>query len=102
MLDFCGGAIVLIPPEIPPARRLRRNVNLSPEILTHINEKVREGFQAKEDLLVAFCEEMYEPGELDEDEVSAALDAAFERLAAEQLAGRRSPIATGWIKCLRT
>jgi hypothetical protein len=60
-------------------------MNLSPELLKHINEKVREGFQAKEDLMVAFCEEMYEPGELDEDEVSAAIDAAFERLAAEQL-----------------
>lgn len=57
---------------------------MSPETHEEISALVRSGFYSKDDLMPIFCEEMYAPGELIPEEVSAALDNEFERLAAEQ------------------
>ena len=54
------------------------------ETLEEISAMVRSGFYIKDELMPIFCEEMYAPGELIPEEVSAALDSEFAKLAAEQ------------------
>ena len=50
---------------------------LNPEVLRDIDGLVRGGFDERDRIIEIFCEEMYEPGELDEAEVAVAVDAAF-------------------------
>jgi hypothetical protein len=50
---------------------------LSDETLGEIDTQVRSGFESRERVIEIFCEEMYAPGDLDPDEVSAAVDAAI-------------------------
>jgi hypothetical protein len=57
---------------------------MTPETLEEISAFVRTGVYDKSQLMTIFCEEMYEPGELDPDEVSSALDAEFERHSIEK------------------
>jgi len=57
---------------------------MSPDTLEEISAMVRSGFYTKDDLMPIFCEEMYAPGELIPEEVSAALDSEFQKLAVEQ------------------
>jgi hypothetical protein len=53
------------------------------ETREEISVLVRSGFYGKQRLMEIFCEEMYEPGELREDEVSAEIDAAMSQLEKE-------------------
>jgi hypothetical protein len=53
---------------------------LNPEVLRNIDGLVRGGFDERDRIIEIFCEEMYEPGELDEAEVTVAVDAAFASL----------------------
>jgi len=57
---------------------------IAPEIAEEIAARVRSAFYDKESLMELFCEEMYEPGELDPDDVSAAIDAELSKWEAEQ------------------
>jgi hypothetical protein len=57
---------------------------MSPGTCEDISAMVRSGFYVKHDLMPIFCEEMYEPGELDPEEVSAVLDREFQKLAIAQ------------------
>jgi hypothetical protein len=67
---------------------------LSPETLREINALVRGGFEERAPIIEILCGdapiieilcgEMYEPGELDEAEVIAAVDAAFTALAQDK------------------
>lgn len=57
---------------------------LSPEHLQEVALHIRGGFDDRDRVVEAFCEEIYEPGELDPEEVEAAVDAAFARLEAEK------------------
>jgi hypothetical protein len=59
---------------------------LSPETTDEVAVLVRSGFYEKHRLMDVFCEEMYAPGELDPDEVSATIDAEFEKWEAEKQA----------------
>ena len=52
-------------------------MSLSQDTLKEITAQVRSGFEERERIVEIFCEEMYEPGELDQDEVEAAVDAAI-------------------------
>jgi Domain of unknown function (DUF6891) len=54
------------------------------ETRDEIRTWVRMGFHSAEELREIFCEEMYEPGELDEDEVVKAIEADRSELLAEQ------------------
>jgi hypothetical protein len=54
---------------------------LNPEVLREIEALVRGGFEERAQIIEIFCEEMYAPGELDEAEVTATVDAAFASLA---------------------
>lgn len=54
------------------------NRMLEAEVLEEISTLVRSGFYDKDRLMPIFLEEMYEPGELDEASVAAAIDAATE------------------------
>ena len=55
-------------------------MSLSPEVLDEIDGLVRGGFEERDRIIAIFCEEMYEPGELDETEVTVAVDAAIASL----------------------
>ena len=57
---------------------------LSPETLREIDGLVRGSFEERARIIEILCEEMYEPGELDEAEVVAAVDAAFAALAQDK------------------
>jgi len=57
---------------------------LSPETLREINALVRGGFEERAPIIEILCGEMYEPGELDEAEVIAAVDTAFAALAQDK------------------
>jgi hypothetical protein len=53
---------------------------LNSEVLRNIDGLVRGGFDERDRIIEIFCEEMHEPGELDEAEVTVAVDAAFASL----------------------
>jgi hypothetical protein len=53
---------------------------LNSEVLREIDGFVRGGFEERERIIEILCEEMHEPGELDEAEVTIAVDAAFASL----------------------
>jgi hypothetical protein len=53
---------------------------LNSEVLREIDGFVRGGFEERERIIEILCEEMHEPGELDEAEVTIAVDAAFTSL----------------------
>jgi hypothetical protein len=57
---------------------------LAAETREEIAALVRSGFYDAERLLEIFCEEMYEPGELERDEVAAVIDVESARLAEER------------------
>lgn len=57
---------------------------LAPEVVEEISTLVRSGFYDKARLSQIFLEEMYEPGELDDADVSTAIDAATEEWEAEK------------------
>jgi len=57
---------------------------LNAEVLEEISTLVRSGVYDKDDLLTIFLEEMYEPGELDEDAVATAIDNAQQELESEK------------------
>ena len=59
---------------------------MSPEALELISVYVRSGCYDREQLQTMFEEELYEPGELDPEEVQVALDAEIARLHAAQAA----------------
>ncbi len=52
---------------------------LEPEIIEEISVFVRSGFYDKNVIGNIFCEEVYAPGELDPDAVSAAIDTEFSK-----------------------
>jgi hypothetical protein len=56
---------------------------ISQEVRQEIDGLVRSGFYDKGRLIEIFCEEMYEPGELPEEEVANQIDLAFSRLSDE-------------------
>src|SRR5262245_30139313 len=62
-------------------RSQRQTMSLNPETLREIDSLVRGGFEERDRVIEIMCEEMYAPGELDEAEVIAAVDAAFTSLA---------------------
>jgi hypothetical protein len=59
-------------------------MRLSPDTLHKIEGFVRGGFEKRDRIIEIICQEMYAPGELDEAEVTAAVDAAFASLASDQ------------------
>src|SRR5262249_40327254 len=56
-------------------------MGLSPDTLHEIEGFVRGGFEERDRIIEILCQERYAPGELDETEVTAAVDAAFASLA---------------------
>jgi hypothetical protein len=50
---------------------------LDPQVLREIDALVRGAFDDRDSIIETFCEGRYEPGELDEAEVIAAVDAAI-------------------------
>jgi hypothetical protein len=50
---------------------------LTSEVLGEIENLVRGGFETRDRIIEIICEELYKPGELDEAEVTVAVDAAF-------------------------
>jgi hypothetical protein len=59
-------------------------MSLNPETLREIDGLVRGGFEERARIIEILCEEMYAPGELDEADVIAAVDAAFTALAQDK------------------
>jgi len=59
-------------------------MSLKPETLREIDSLVHGGFEERDRVIEILCEEMYAPGELDESEVIAAVDAAFASLARDK------------------
>jgi hypothetical protein len=57
---------------------------LSAEVLNEIHILVRGGFEERDEIAAILSEEMYEPGELNEAEVLAAVNAAFAELDKEK------------------
>ena len=57
---------------------------LDEEISLEIRRLVRGGFDDRDEIITICCEEMYEPGELDQQEVEAVVDAEFIAVAREQ------------------
>ena len=57
---------------------------LEPETKSEIASLVRSGFYDRERLMEIFCEEMYEPDELDADEVATEIDAEIVKWEAEK------------------
>lgn len=54
------------------------------ETIDEIKSWVRMGFYSSDELFEIFCEEMYEPGELNEQEVGEAIESELSRLMVEQ------------------
>jgi hypothetical protein len=63
---------------------------LNSEVLRNIDGLVRGGFDERDRIIEIFHEEMHEPGELDEAEVTAAVDAAFASLEKDKATWPRS------------
>jgi hypothetical protein len=59
-------------------------MRLSPDTLREIEGFVRSGFEERDRIIEIICQERYAPGELDEAEVTAAVDAAFASLARDK------------------
>src|SRR5262245_60015670 len=59
-------------------------MSLNPETLRDIDSLVRGGFEERDRVIEILCEEMYAPGELDQSDVTAAVDAAFASLARDE------------------
>ena len=59
-------------------------MSLNPETLREIDGLVRGGFEERARIIEILCEEMYAPGELDEADVIAAVDATFTALAQDK------------------
>src|ERR1700752_5130342 len=59
-------------------------MSLPSETLREIDGLVRGGFEERARIIEILCGEMYEPGELDEAEVIAAVDTAFAALAQDK------------------
>jgi hypothetical protein len=59
-------------------------MRLSRDALHKIEGFVRGGFEKRDRIIEIICQEIYAPGELDEAEVAAAVDAAFASLASDQ------------------
>ncbi len=57
---------------------------MTPEIQAEIATFVRTGFYSEEELLEAFCTELYEPDELDPDDVIRAIADETEKILVEQ------------------
>jgi uncharacterized protein DUF6891 len=57
---------------------------LNPETLRDIDALVRGGFEERNRIIEILCEEMYAPGELNQADVVAAVDAALAVLAQEK------------------
>jgi hypothetical protein len=57
---------------------------LSSEIVDEIRTQVRCGCYDKQGLMALFCEEMYQPGELSPNEVSAVLDRELHQFESEK------------------
>jgi hypothetical protein len=57
---------------------------LNADVLHEIDGLVRGGFEERARIIEILCEEMYAPGELDEADVIAAVDAAFTALAQDK------------------
>lgn len=52
---------------------------MDPEVLTYVDHFVRAAFDEPDRITDIICEEIYEPGDLDRDEVVAAISAAVAR-----------------------
>jgi hypothetical protein len=59
-------------------------MGLSPDTLREIDGLVRGGFEERDRIIEILCQEMYAPEELDEAEVTAAVDAAFASLVRDK------------------
>jgi hypothetical protein len=59
-------------------------MRLSPDNLREIEGLVRGGFEERDRIIEILCEEICAPGELDETEVTTAVDAAFASLAHDE------------------
>jgi hypothetical protein len=60
-------------------------MSLPADVLEEISIEVRGGFDDRERIIEMFLEEKYEPGELDENEVAAAVDAAIQEHEKQKL-----------------
>lgn len=58
-------------------------MTLSTETMQEIEAMVRGGFESRDRIIEIFCEEMYEPGELESSAVAAAVDVALSDLKAD-------------------
>ncbi|HKS57791.1 MAG TPA: hypothetical protein VJS12_21010 [Steroidobacteraceae bacterium] len=56
---------------------------LDEDILQEIRRFVRGGFNDRDEIVTICCEEMYEPGELDQQEVERVVDSEFAAVARE-------------------
>jgi hypothetical protein len=54
------------------------------ETLREIRTLVRGGFNRRDEIVAIFCEEMYAPGELDQQEIEASVDSEFAALEKEK------------------
>ena len=61
------------------------------ETLREIRTLVRGGFNRRDEIVSIFCEEMYVPGELDQQEIEASVDSEFAALEKEK---KRWPAVT--------
>ncbi|QDT94308.1 DUF6891 domain-containing protein [Gimesia algae] len=77
--------------KVPILKQKVSQMGLDAEALTEMDWLVRSGFYDKTDLMRVFCEEMDAPGDLDETQVAAAIDA---RLAAHRAEQKNWPAVT--------
>jgi hypothetical protein len=88
LLFFVGCGQPDAPRNVNPPNQAERQAHtmLPRETLEEISALVRSGFYDKERLMEIFCEGRYAPGELDRDDVSAAIDSQFAQLETEKKA----------------
>lgn len=84
LLPGCGRPSESVPPRSKIGIAAESRKMLAPEAKEEIGVLVRSGFYDKERLIDIICEEMYEPGELEPNEVSSIIDAETEKLAKEK------------------
>lgn len=80
----CGKPVANEPSTSKPESKVSDKSMLSAETKEEIALLVRTAFYGKDRMLEILCEEMHEPGELDPNEVSIAIEAELAKLSAEQ------------------
>jgi hypothetical protein len=74
---------------------------ITTDTLREIRTLVRGGFNRRDQIVSIVCEEMYAPGELDQQEIEASVDSDSPLSRRKGRTGPPLPTAQNWMRCFR-